>query len=180
MTIHTTLMGVAAIAVLAVGSLAHFASAGNCASCTTDKMKSAGKTEMAETVAKDHEGMEASKESVANPKIIALAFHADWCGACKELGPKVMQTMKDIGDTPVLFVKFDLTNEATKRQSEYLAGAIGVGDLYAEHGKKTGFVLLVDAQTQKVLGKFTRETSSKDMLAELKELTEDDRAALAN
>ncbi len=180
MTIHSTLMGMAALAVLAVGSLAHFSWAGNCASCTADKVKSAEKTEMVKATATDQKDMESSERMAAKPQIMALAFHADWCGACKELGPKVMQTMKDIGDTPVLFVKFDLTNEATKSQSEYLASALGVGDIYKEHSKKTGFVLLVDAQTQKVVGKFTSETTSKDMLAELQKLTEDDRAAFAD
>ena len=93
-------------------------------------------------------GAEAAKAGA--PKIIAVKFHADWCGACKAMGP-------------VLFVELDLTNATTRHQSMLLASALGLGRALKEH-PGTGFILLFDVQ-RRVKGKLTARQSLKEMAA---------------
>ncbi len=103
-----------------------------------------------------------------SPQVIAAIFHADWCGSCKKMGPDVMKTMQGYkGDGNVKFVKFDLTNDATKKQSKALAARNGITPVYNSYGK-TGMVLLVDGKTRKVIGKI----DSNDSQAEMKEKIE--------
>lgn len=93
------------------------------------------------------------KAEARAPKVIVLAFHADWCGKCKVLGPKLMDEVRPAtASDPVLFVKVDLTNKDDSSQPEYLLSALGLGELWKEHGGKTGFALVVDAKSKKVVG----------------------------
>lgn len=117
--------------------------------------------------------MENSKDM---PAVMAVAFHADWCPGCKALGPKVMKAKKAHADDGVLFVKLDLTNDATKAQSTYLANALGLSKVYAEHGRKTAQVLLIDTKTKKVIGKLNPSHSDSDIQAALKKALKDSKA----
>lgn len=85
------------------------------------------------------------------PKIIIVAFHADWCPGCKVLGPMLVgEVLPEIGNQPYLLVKLDQT-EKESRQAEYMLGALGLGDIWSEHAGKTGIALVVDTETKKVL-----------------------------
>jgi thiol-disulfide isomerase/thioredoxin len=95
--------------------------------------------------------------------IIAVKFHADWCGSCKAMGP----AFSDLGDKfdsePVLFVTFDLTNDLTTRRARLLAQALRLDKIWAQNAPKTGFVLLVDASRMEVLDKLTKDDDFKMM-----------------
>lgn len=85
------------------------------------------------------------------PKIMIVAFHADWCPGCKVLGPKLVdEVLPAVGEKPYLVVKLDQTDK-NSRQAEYMLAALGLGDLWSEHAGKTGFALVVDTETKKVL-----------------------------
>ncbi len=98
------------------------------------------------------------------PKVIALQFYADWCAGCKALQPKLDEAMKDAAGQPCLTVKLDQSDK-NSRQAEYMLAALGYGDLWKEHAGKTGFVLLVDAKTRKVLSTVTSMQETKDIKA---------------
>lgn len=103
------------------------------------------------------------------PKVIALQFYADWCPLCKALQPKLDEAMTNAADQPCLLVKLDMTQEDS-HQAEYMLAALGYGDLWSEYAGKTGFVLLVNTSTKKVVGTITstqtvREISSTVMKA---------------
>ena len=108
--------------------------------------------------------------SAEGPKVIAIKFHADWCGYCKAMGPVFEEMQAKYDQQPVLYVRLDLTREAGRRQAQYMAHALGMGDdIWSEYGGKTGFVLLVDGTTGEVIEKLTHDQSLKAMGASLRE-----------
>lgn len=98
----------------------------------------------------------------AAPKLMAVQFHADWCGSCAKIEPQLNKARgkADLDNQDVLFVKLDLTNGTTRNQSALLASAIGLGEFYKENNGKTGFVLLVNGSTGEHVGKITKEHDS--------------------
>ena len=100
--------------------------------------------------------------AAGKPKLMAVSFHADWCGSCQQIAPQLEKARgkADLDNKDVLFVKLDLTNGTTRNQSALLASAIGLGDFYAQNKGGTGFVLLVDAATGEHVGKITKEHDS--------------------
>jgi len=108
-------------------------------------------------------GAPQERPDVQRPAVIAIKFHADWCGSCKAMG-SVFTDLADKYDTqPVLFVTLDQTTDSDRRQSEYLASALACEDIWREHGGKTGFVLLVDAANRQVLSTLTKDDDIKAM-----------------
>ncbi len=103
------------------------------------------------------------------PKVIAVKFHADWCGFCKTMGPAFEELQAKFDQEPVLYVEFDQTREFNRRQSAYLANTLGLQDAWKEDGGKTGFVLLIDANTKKVVQRLTHEQNLKQMGAALQD-----------
>ncbi len=85
------------------------------------------------------------------PKLLAVRFHADWCAKCSQLAPNYSKLVADSRDVPVLFVTLDMTDEVTRRQSQYLAGMLGIGQLSKEQGNRVGVIMLVDAVDKRVL-----------------------------
>lgn len=94
--------------------------------------------------------------------LYAVAFHADWCGSCKILGPNITKARgkADLDNQNVLFVTLDLTNATTRNQSKLMAHALGLGEFYKTNAGKTGFVLLVNSKTGEILGKLTKDMDS--------------------
>jgi thiol-disulfide isomerase/thioredoxin len=90
------------------------------------------------------------------PKLLAMLFYADWCASCKALEPKLNQVKRDFQGKPVFFTRFDLTDEFTKDQSAQYAALLGLENYYRENDGKTGFMLLIDAKSKKLLGKITK------------------------
>jgi thiol-disulfide isomerase/thioredoxin len=107
-------------------------------------------------------GVLAMEES-AKPAVIAAAFHADWCGACKKMGPEFMKTKKELLDEDILFVKFDLTNDETTHQSAMLAQALGLGEVWDAQAGKTGAVKVVDTGSGEVVTTLTPEHDAAAM-----------------
>lgn len=107
--------------------------------------------------------------AVATPKIIAIKFHADWCGYCKAMGGVYEEMQAKFDQQPVLWITLDQTRENGRKQSEYLARALNMSDIWAENGGKTGFILLVNAESREVVGKLTHEQTLKEMGAQLVE-----------
>ncbi len=103
------------------------------------------------------------------PKIIAIKFHADWCGYCKAMGSTFEELQAKFDTLPVLYLVLDHTREYNRKQSAYLAHALDLVDVWAEYGGKTGFILLIDAKTKQVITKLTHQQSLKEMGALLVE-----------
>ncbi len=104
-----------------------------------------------------------AQETVVKPKLIALKFHADWCGSCKAMGPVFSDLQNKLDGKPVLFYQLDFTNNTTKHQAYLMASALDV-DSVVKANPGTGFILLIDAKSKKVLQKFTKEDDLKTIV----------------
>ncbi|MCA1574111.1 MAG: hypothetical protein LC770_06140, partial [Acidobacteria bacterium] len=99
---------------------------------------------------KAQEGLKDKK--VESPKVLAVLFYADWCSSCKALEPNLNKVKRDFQGQSILFTRFDLTDDFTKDQSAQYAALLGLENYYQENAGKTGYVLLIDRQSKKVLG----------------------------
>lgn len=103
-------------------------------------------------------------EKAANPELIAVKFHADWCGSCKTMGNTFIDLESKLDSQPVLFVELDQTTSAKARQAGYLMDVVGGGAIWEEYGGKTGFILLIDPSDMSIAGKLTKDMGFKDMV----------------
>ena len=67
----------------------------------------------------------------------------------------------------VHFVTFDFTSDATKKTAANLAGKLGIKEIYDKTAPKTGFVLIIDRATKKVVGKLSKKQSTGDWTKQL-------------
>jgi len=119
-----------------------------------------------------HSGMQQTQaradEKARSPEVLVVAFHADWCPACQTLGPKMMKgVFPEIKDEPYLLVKLDLTDRDSN-QAEYMLSALGLGNLWEKYGRKTGFALVIDAQTKEVLHTLNASENPEAMVADIR------------
>ena len=69
------------------------------------------------------------------------------------MGPIVKELASVYADKSIRFVTFDFTSDETKKAGQAAAKELGVSELYAETAPMTGFLLLYDTKTKKVIGK---------------------------
>lgn len=99
--------------------------------------------------------------------VIAVYMYADWCSACQNIKPKMAKAMREFEDDPILFTKMDMTDEFTSHQSKLLATRIGVLDIFEKNEGKTGFVLLVDANTNEIIDKITTDDDEEGIIKKI-------------
>jgi thiol-disulfide isomerase/thioredoxin len=103
-----------------------------------------------------------------SPEVLIVDFYADWCPLCQKLTPKLAgQVFPEIKKEPYLFVKLDQTDR-NSNQAEYMLSALGLGNLWEKYGGKTGFALVVDAQTKEVLGTLNASENPDAMVSEIR------------
>jgi thiol-disulfide isomerase/thioredoxin len=108
-------------------------------------------------VAPDRKNPLASEQKLIQPKLLAIFFYSDSCTACKSLEPKIDAAKYKFAGQPVLFTRFDLTNQVTEEQSGLFAALLGLEQVFLANSTQTGVVLLVNPETKKVLGKITAQ-----------------------
>lgn len=135
-------------AALAYSALALFA-----ASCSGEAAKGA---QLKETTVAE----------AADIKASAVLIYADWCGSCKILDPKLRAAQQQNEFENVRFVVLDYTDR--DEEAFYTAAAeAGVGDAvrtYLDGTIKTGLLLLVDADDNKVVTKVTKTFSEAEIV----------------
>ena len=116
-----------------------------------------------------------AKETMAKPNTTVVAFHADWCGGCKILGPKMEKVMNSLDDeTKAKFtkVKFDFTDDTTKAASKAMAEEKGFAGIFPGEGKPpTGVLKIIDNETGTVLAKIHYKMSEEEIIGTLKAVT---------
>ncbi|MEM7364904.1 MAG: thioredoxin family protein [Pseudomonadota bacterium] len=98
-----------------------------------------------------------------SPQLIAIKFHADWCGSCKRMGNTFEELQQKHDTLPVLYLVLDHTRRYDRDQSAFHMQTLGLENIWDEYGGKTGFVLLVDPQSSEVVARLTHEHTLKDM-----------------
>ena len=98
----------------------------------------------------------------ASPKILAVKFHADWCGSCKTITPLFKDLENKFDGKKVLFINLDFTNQTKKNHSLLLASGLNIQKIVKKN-QGTGFVLLIDSKNKKVLKKLTKKDNLKQM-----------------
>ncbi|MFK7838756.1 MAG: thioredoxin domain-containing protein [Bdellovibrionales bacterium] len=116
------------------------------------------------------------EKKIEAPATKAVQFHADWCGACKILAPKMEEVMNNLDeDTKAKFalVKFDLTDDTTKAASKKTAMENDVTSAFpAGDGKPpTGVIKLIDSKTGDVLAKIHYKMSVEEITGLIKGVT---------
>jgi thiol-disulfide isomerase/thioredoxin len=91
-------------------------------------------------------------EAMGDTEVVLVAMHADWCGTCERMGPKLMEAMDGYDSSRVKFVKADLTDRANPAAKATLAG-MGMEGLLEKNAGKTGLVYVVDVKTGEIISK---------------------------
>ncbi len=112
-----------------------------------------------------------SEKTSVNPDYLVVKFHADWCGNCKAMGSSFEDLQGKFKDDNIEFVKFDLTNDKTSALAESKAKQIGISDIL-DKNRKTGFILIIDNTTKKILYKLTKKDSTDAMETKIREFYE--------
>ena len=105
-------------------------------------------------------------EEAAQPALIGVMLHADWCPNCKALDPKVKAVRAEFPD--VLFTRYDLTDEYTRRQSILFATWTGT-DKALLVNQATGYMLLLEPKSGKEVGRLSMNMSEADIRGKLTE-----------
>jgi ketosteroid isomerase-like protein len=88
-------------------------------------------------------------------KVIAVINKADWCPVCQTNGEKMMKEIMPVfNESNVQFVMNDLTNDATKADSKMALDKVKAYDAVKKISA-TGWLLLIDAETGKLLEKIS-------------------------
>lgn len=101
------------------------------------------------------------------PAALLVQVHADWCGSCKLLDPRVAAMGEALNAENVLVVKLDYTNTATTQQANRLAAALGISDAVAANNG-TGKLLVIRGSDRSLATVLTRSNSDEDILNAVK------------
>jgi len=109
--------------------------------------------------------------TTAKPAVYGVLFYADWCGSCKALDPKVAEARKEakLDNQDILFVTLNMTDETTKHQAAMMAAALWISDLYESNAGKTGFMLLLNAETGEKLAQLTMKMAVDDIVTRIQD-----------
>ncbi len=105
-------------------------------------------------------------DEAAQVKTAAVLVYADWCGSCKALDPKIKEVQARGEMAGLEFVTLDYTirDEANFYAQAKAAGVDEAVKTHLNGTIKTGHLLLVDLDDQKVLSTVTR-TFEPDQIA---------------
>ncbi len=73
--------------------------------------------------------------------------------------------MKSYEGKPVTFVEFDFTTDETKGKAKADAKKHGLTEIFDKRAPGTGFVLVIDGKTKKVVGELKASNSVDDWKA---------------
>jgi len=112
-----------------------------------------------------------SKKNTVDPDFIVVKFHTDWCGNCKAMRYSFEDLQAKFKDDNIEFVLLDFTDKATTAIAESKASQIGISEILDDN-RKTGFILIIDNTTKKVVYKLTKKDNVNVMESKIREFYE--------
>ncbi len=98
-----------------------------------------------------------------DPQVIGLLMYADWCKSCKVLEPKLNDVKREFEGEGIFFTRFDMTDDFTIEQSSLYASWVGLEDIFRDNEGRTGYMLLIDPTSKKVLAKLVKTQSTDEI-----------------
>ena len=102
-------------------------------------------------------------------RLAAVLVYADWCSSCKIIDPKIAAAKAAGPMENVSFVTLDYTDRNAHAFFQQ-ADQLGIGApirAQLEGNVKTGILLLVDLDDQKVVGDLRKELSAQDIRSQI-------------
>lgn len=90
-----------------------------------------------------------SEEDIV-PRFVTVKFQIQGCPLADAVEPLFTELVEKYGDKPVIFARFDLTDEASLRQSHSLTLGLGIDWIY-EGPYQSGMIKLIDRYRDVVL-----------------------------
>lgn len=142
--------------ILAVSGLAvSFGFTGDCASCQAPASTPAAVTAPVEPV------QAIERDNADKQEVYVLKFHADWCGHCKKMTPVYNDMVERFESKPVGFAILDVTDKSDHAKAEAKMKELGLENIWKQNKGRNGFILLVDADTKKLIKKLNSSTSKE-------------------
>jgi len=107
-------------------------------------------------------------KEIEAPKLMVVKFHADWCRICRAMGPIFEDLQNKMDGKNILFIRLDFTNNQTKHQAHMFGQVLGIAPVLKANYRRTGFILIIDPKTKKVLQKLTKDDDVYAMEAKIK------------
>ena len=107
--------------------------------------------------------------AASTPDVVAIKVWHPSCPLCKSLDPRYATVVDAFDDGSVLFMTFDLSTEASRRQAELLVTALGVQDLFEDPLAHLGSVVLVDLETKARIGQVTAKQDENEMKGSIRD-----------
>ena len=101
--------------------------------------------------------------------ILGVLFYADWCGSYRVLDPAIEKArgQADLDNESILFVRLDLTDATRRHQAGLMAHKLGLGDFFRDNAGATGFMLLVEAHSGKIVRRITKDIDAGQIAGEV-------------
>lgn len=97
-------------------------------------------------------------------QVVAVTFSSKWCGPCKILKPRLAAVKPDFAGKPVRFIELSFTfGEPDTYRA--LAEAEGFATAYRQYHKATGFTVLINRDSGKVIDILTMDFTKDAMRA---------------
>jgi thiol-disulfide isomerase/thioredoxin len=106
------------------------------------------------------------------PRVLAVMFHADWCPTCKVIEPRLHAIEREFAGQPILFTRFDLTDDFTLEQSARYAALLGLETHLEQSSGRTGYLLLFERESKKLLGEVRVKMSDDEIRAAFRKALE--------
>lgn len=129
-----------------------------------------GKDDVVQATSDPAPTVAATTEAVrSTPDIVAIKVWHPSCPACKTLDPPYESVVDAFDDGSVLFMTFDLSTEASRRQAELLVAALGVHGVFDDPLAFLGSVVLIDAETKARIGQVTAKQDEAEMKGSIRD-----------
>lgn len=109
-------------------------------------------------------------------EVIGVKMDAEWCGKCQVMNPKLDNIYSNFKNEPVLFIKFNMTDNFTVQQSAMLADRLNLNHLFEENKGQTGYMVLVNAQTNEVLETLHSDLSEEEIESKIRSVLKNVRS----